>query len=87
MSPIDKLKSKLEELDGTEMTLLLSILNDTRLDYVVAQVKTYCEEEIKACGNTSKHLYLRDKDDIAYGRKKLAETVITMLTLEDSSNG
>jgi len=79
MNSIDKIRGKLEDLDGAELNLLLSIINDYTLDIVVAELKYYLKKEIEENKAGNKHLFQRNKEDIAYGKKKLAEIVLTRL--------
>ena len=79
MNSIDKIRGKLEGLDGAELDLLLSIINDYSLDIIVAELKYYLKKEIKESKADNKHLFQRNEEDIAYGKKKLAEIVLTRL--------
>jgi len=79
MNSIDKIRDKLEDLDGAELDLLLSIINDYTLDIVVAELKYYLKKEIEESKADNKHLFQRNEEDIAYGKKKLAEIILTKL--------
>jgi len=79
MNSIDKIRGKLKDLDGAELNLLLSIINDYTLDIVVAELKYYLKKEIEESKAGNKHLFQRNEEDIAYGKKKLAEIILTRL--------